>query len=209
MSIIELTEVKKSINNNLVLNNINLSLEEGKIYGFVGRNGCGKTMLFKAICGLINISEGTIFVDGKQIKNGMIPNEVGIIIENPGFLDNFSAFENLELLASIKNSISKEDIKKVIKLVGINPDDNKAIKKYSLGMKQRLGIAQAIMENPKILLLDEPMNGLDEEAVEEFRELFMKIKNNGTIILIASHNKDDIDKLCDHVYKMDGGKIIN
>lgn len=208
MSILKLCNVKKSINGHLVLNNINLSLEKGKIYGVVGRNGCGKTMLFKSIAGLVNITDGKIYVNGEVLKSGNIVENIGVIIENPGFLINLSALENLRLLSSIKNKISKEEIKAIIKLVGLNPDDRRPIKKYSLGMKQRLSIAQAIMEKPEILLLDEPMNGLDEEGIEKFREIFIRMKENGTLILIASHNKEDIMALCDYVYKMDNGKIL-
>lgn len=207
--VIRINNLTKKIDSNIILQNINLSLEEGLIYGIVGRNGSGKTMLFKSICGLIIPSEGEIYVFNKKIHKGELPENIGAIIENPGFLPQYSAFMNLKILASINNIITDQQIKEAISLVGLNPEEKKSVKKFSLGMKQRLGIAQAIMEKPKLLILDEPMNGLDIDGVELIRKLFLKLKSQGVTILMASHNKEDIQMLCDHVYYMDNGKLTN
>lgn len=207
--VVDINNLNKKIGDKIILDNINMHLEKGMIYGIIGRNGSGKSMLFKAICGLIKPSSGEIFVFNKQIHNGDLPEDLGLIIEKPGFLPQYSAFINLKILSAIKNIINDEQIKEVIELVGLSPEDKTPIKKYSLGMKQRLGIAQAIMENPRILILDEPMNGLDEEGVDLVRRLLLKMKANGVTILIASHNKDDIEMLCDKVYKISSGKLQN
>lgn len=162
-------------------------------------------MLFKSICGLINITSGEIRVFNKLIANGNFPDDTGIIIENPGFLPQYSGYKNLEILASIRNKINSSDIKNIIKIVGLNPDDKLPVKKYSLGMKQRLGIAQALMESPKLLILDEPMNALDEDGVNDIRKILLNLKKQGVTILIASHNKEDIETLCDSIYTIDNG----
>ena len=206
-NVVEISNLTKDIKGTKVLNKVNLQLESGKAYGIVGRNGSGKSMLFKAICGLINTTEGSINVFDKVIKNGSFPDDVGMIIENPGFLLQYSAFKNLKILASINNKISDERIKETIALVGLDPEDKKIVKKFSLGMKQRLGIAQALMENPKLLILDEPMNGLDSEGVKQIREILLKLKSNSVTILLASHNSDDIDEICDCVYTMENGVL--
>lgn len=206
-NVVEISNLTKDIKGTKVLNKVNLQLESGKAHGIVGRNGSGKSMLFKAICGLINTTEGSITVFDKVIKNGSFPDDVGMIIENPGFLLQYSAFKNLKILASINNKISDERIKETIALVGLDPEDKKIVKKFSLGMKQRLGIAQALMENPKLLILDEPMNGLDSEGVKQIREILLKLKSNSVTILLASHNSDDIDEICDCVYTMENGVL--
>ena len=181
----------------------------GKIYGFVGRNGSGKTVLMKMILGFIKPTSGTIKVNGKQVgKEIDIPDDIGAIIETPGFLPEYSAFQNLKLMAMIRGKITNERIRETIKLVGLDPDSKKHVGKYSLGMRQRLGIAQAIMEDPQILLLDEPLNGLDNEGVEEMRNVLLKQKDQGKLIIIASHSKEDIDILCDEIFRFDHGKII-
>src|SRR3712207_2181815 len=184
-----------------------VNFEKGKIYGIVGTNGSGKSMMFKAICGLINSTKGEIKVFDEIIKDGSFPKSTGIIIENPGFLPQYSGFKNLKILASINNIVSNEDIKNVISLVGLEPNDKRAVKKYSLGMKQRLGIAQALMEKPKLLILDEPMNGLDEDGVKLIRDILLGLKKESVTILLASHNKEDISELCDEVYKMKKGVL--
>ena len=205
--VVEISNLTKDIKGTKVLNKVNLQLESGKAYGIVGRNGSGKSMLFKAICGLINTTEGSITVFDKDIKNGSFPDDIGMIIENPGFLLQYSAFKNLKILASIKNKISDEKINETIALVGLDPENKKSVKKFSLGMKQRLGIAQALMEDPKLLILDEPMNGLDSEGVKQIRELLLKLKANSVTILLASHNSDDINKICDYVYHIENGVL--
>ena len=181
----------------------------GRIYGFVGRNGSGKTVLMKMILGFIKPTSGTIKVNGKQVgKEIDIPDDIGAIIETPGFLPEYSAFQNLKLMAMIRGKITSERIRETIKLVGLDPDSKKHVGKYSLGMRQRLGIAQAIMEDPQILLLDEPLKGLDNEGVEEMRNVLLKQKEQGKLIIIASHSKEDIDILCDEIFRFDHGKII-
>ena len=200
----------KKFGTQTVLNNVSLTLEDGKIYGFVGQNGCGKTVLFKSICGFIYLDRGTITVDGKVIgKDIDIIKDAGIIIESPGFLPNYSAFKNLKFLTMIKDNIGDEQIKRTLISVGLDPESKKVVGKFSLGMRQRLGIAQAIMENPHILILDEPMNGLDKRGVEDIRKILMDLKKKGKLILLASHNPLDIDILCDCVYELDAGTIVN
>lgn len=200
----------KKFGTQTVLNNVSLTLEDGKIYGFVGQNGCGKTVLFKSICGFIYLDRGTITVDGKVIgKDIDIIKDAGIIIESPGFLPNYSAFKNLKFLTMIKDNIGDEQIKSTLISVGLDPESKKVVGKFSLGMRQCLGIAQAIMENPHILILDEPMNGLDKRGVEDIRKILMDLKKKGKLILLASHNPLDIDILCDCVYELDAGTIVN
>ena len=200
----------KKFGTQTVLNNVSLTLEDGKIYGFVGQNGCVKTVLFKSICGFIYLDRGTITVDGKVIgKDIDIIKDAGIIIESPGFLPNYSAFKNLKFLTMIKDNIGDEQIKSTLISVGLDPESKKVVGKFSLGMRQRLGIAQAIMENPHILILDEPMNGLDKRGVEDIRKILMDLKKKGKLILLASHNPLDIDILCDCVYELDAGTIVN
>lgn len=200
----------KKFGTQTVLNNVSLTLEDGKIYGFVGQNGCGKTVLFKSICGFIYLDRGTITVDGKVIgKDIDIIKDAGIIIESPGFLPNYSAFKNLKFLTMIKDNIGDEQIKSTLISVGLDPESKKVVGKFSLGMRQRLGIAQAIMENPHSLILDEPMNGLDKRGVEDIRKILMDLKKKGKLILLASHNPLDIDILCDCVYELDAGTIVN
>ena len=200
----------KKFGTQTVLNNVSLTLEDGKIYGFVGQNGCGKTVLFKSICGFIYLDRGTITVDGKVIgKDIDIIKDAGIIIESQGFLPNYSAFKNLKFLTMIKDNIGDEQIKSTLISVGLDPESKKVVGKFSLGMRQRLGIAQAIMENPHILILDEPMNGLDKRGVEDIRKILMDLKKKGKLILLASHNPLDIDILCDCVYELDAGTIVN
>lgn len=200
----------KKFGTQTVLNNVSLTLEDGKIYGFVGQNGCGKTVLFKSICGFIYLDRGTITVDGKVIgKDIDIIKDAGIIIESPGFLPNYSAFKNLKFLTMIKDNIGDEQIKSTLISVGLDPESKKVVGKFSLGMRQRLGIAQAIMENPHILILDEPMNGLDKRGVEDIRKILMDLKKKGKLILLASHNPLDIDILCDCVYELDAETIVS
>ena len=204
---IKMNSVSKVINSNKILDNISISFNTGNIYGIVGKNGSGKTMLFKSICGLINITSGQIEVFDKLIANGEFPRDTGVIIETPGFLPNYSGYKNLEILASINNKISTSDIKNIIQKVGLDSEDTRPVKKYSLGMKQKLGIAQALMENPKLLILDDPMNGLDENSTENIREILLELKKESVTILLASHNKEDIYTLCDFIYVMENGNL--
>ena len=207
-SIIKVDNVIKKFGSEIALNNVSIEFERGKIYGIVGRNGSGKTVLFKTIIGFLKPTGGRIIVDGKEIgKDTDFADHIGIIIETPGFLSAYSGYKNLEYLASIKNIIAKKEIKESMERVGLDPDSKKKVGKYSLGMRQRLGIAQAIMENPDILILDEPMNGLDNQGVKEVREILLNLKEEGKSIILASHNKEDIEALCDKVYEMDHGKL--
>lgn len=197
---IEVKNVYKSFGKEQVLKNISLFIPPGSIYGVVGNNGSGKTVLMKCICGFMKCDKGTILVNGKQIgKEIDFPDHLGVIIETPGFIPNLSGYKNLKILASLKGRIGKKEIRETLRKVGLDPDMKKPVTKYSLGMRQRLGIAQAIMENPKVLVLDEPFNGLDPHGVVEMRMLLKELKAEGKAILLASHNAQDIEELCDHV----------
>lgn len=208
MKIIKVENISKSFAGRKVLDNVSLEIEQGSICGLVGRNGSGKTVLMKCICGFLTPDSGSIRIRGRlQNRKQDISGNMGIIIESPGFLENESAYKNLLYLARLRGLIGKTEVKEAIRRVGLSPDDRKKVKKYSMGMRQRLGIAQAIMEKPDILLLDEPMNGLDEQGVADMRTLFLSLKENGVTILLASHNAEDIALLCDNVYRIDGGKI--
>ena len=189
-----------------VLKSVSRDFEAGKIHGIVGNNGSGKTVLMKCICGFLLPTEGMVLVNGKRVgKNVDFPSDLGIIIETPGFLPNITGVRNLEILASLNKKIGLADIADSIRRVGLDPQSKTPVGKYSLGMRQRLGIAQAIMENPSLLILDEPMNGLDKHGVAEMRKLIKGLKNEGKTILLASHNQGDIDELCDTVCEMDAG----
>lgn len=205
---IEVQHVVKRFRDQVVLKNVSISFEKGRIHGIVGRNGSGKTVLFKCICGLMHPEEGVILVNGKRVGRDVdMPEDIGAIIEAPGFLPNYSGYKNLRFLANIRRKIGKEEILNVLKTVGLDPESRKHVGKYSLGMRQRLGIAQAIMEDPEILILDEPMNGLDNAGVQDIRALLLELKAQGKTILLASHNHEDIAALCDTVHEMDGGVL--
>ena len=209
MSTIEIKNLTKRYGEAEVLSNINMKLESGKIYGLVGRNGSGKTMLMKHILGFVKATQGTILINGKAVgENDDMQENIGAIIENPGFLPEYSGFTNLKLLAMIQGKIKDEQIKDAIRLVGLDPESKKAVGKYSLGMRQRLGLAQALMENPDILLLDEPLSGLDNDGVQEMWKLFLKQKEAGKLIVLASHSKEDIGMLCDEIFRFDKGKMV-
>ncbi|MDE7022271.1 MAG: ABC transporter ATP-binding protein [Lachnospiraceae bacterium] len=198
--------VTKVFGSQEVLKTVCVQFEMGKIYGIVGRNGSGKTVLLKCICGLLCPQAGTVTVGGKVVgKDVDYPENIGFIIETPGFLPRYTGLKNLKYLASVRGKVQEDEIRKYMELVGLNPDDKKHVGNYSLGMKQRLGIAQALMENPDILILDEPMNALDNNGVEEMRSVLLKMKKQGKLIIIASHVRDDIDILCDEVYGIDAG----
>ncbi|MCR1899687.1 ABC transporter ATP-binding protein [Irregularibacter muris] len=206
---IQIKNVSKKIKNNVVLDHINLELDKGKIYGFRGINGSGKTMLFRAICGLIMSTEGEIIIDNKKLHEDMsFPESIGVLIENPGFLPNYSGKQNLQLLAEIKDIITSEDIDQIITLVGLDPKDSRKYKQYSLGMKQKLGIAQALMEDPDLILLDEPTNSLDEESVEKILGIIENQKRKGKTILIASHDKASLEQISDYIFKIENGRIV-
>lgn len=206
---IEIDQLTKKFGETTVLNEISMTLEPGKIYGLVGRNGSGKTMLMKHILGFVRPTSGTVRIDGKEIGRDIdIPDHIGAIIENPGFLPEYSAFYNLKLLAAIRGRISDRKIRDTIRLTGLDPDSKKHVGKFSLGMRQRLGLAQALMEDPDILLLDEPLSGLDNSGVEEMHRLLLKQRDEGRLLVIASHSREDIDVLCDEVFRFDRGCMI-
>ncbi len=207
--VIDIENATKRFNKYTVLDHVSLQCKKGEICGIVGRNGSGKTVLFKSICGFVKLNEGTITVDGKIIGKdiSMIKN-TGVIIEEPGFLKNKSGIKNLEYLYMINHKLDKKYLQRVMENVGLDPNSRKKVGKYSMGMRQRLAIAQATMENQDIIILDEPMNGLDNQGVQDMRKFFLELKEQGKTILVASHNHEDIDILCDKVYEMDHGKII-
>ena len=191
-----------------ILKDVSAQFDDGHIHGIVGNNGSGKSVMFKTICGFIRPAHGRVILDGVDYTAlHKFPPRIGLLIESPGMLPECSAYENLMRLASIRGLITRKDVCSAISAVGLDPSDKRAVGKYSLGMKQRLGIAQAIMENPDILLLDEPMNGLDNAGVREMRELFKSLRAQGKTILLASHNPLDIEELCDTVCEMDGGVL--
>ena len=205
---VEVKNVSKCFGQATVLQNVSVSFEKGKIHGIIGRNGSGKTVLFKCICGLYPVSDGEITVLAQRIGNGKrAPKNVGAIIEEPGFLPNCSGFQNLRYLMELTGKVDKQRIKDAISTVGLDPESKKHVGKYSLGMRQRLGLAQVLMDDPELLILDEPMNGLDKTGVEQMRELFLGLKEKGKTILIASHNPDDTRILCDTLHEMDAGVL--
>ena len=208
MNSIEIENLTMDFRRDRVLHSITHSFEKGKIHGVVGNNGSGKTVMFKCICGFLNPTGGRVTVEGKRIgRDRDFPESIGIIIEAPGFLPQFSGLKNLEMLASIRGKLTLTEIADVIRRVGLDPTSRKPVGKYSLGMRQRFGIAQAIMEKPRILILDEPTNGLDKHGVVEIRELIRSLRDPERTILIASHNVADIDELCDTVCEMDAGVL--
>jgi ABC-2 type transport system ATP-binding protein len=208
-SAISVKDVGLTIKKDIILSNINVEFERGKIHGLIGRNGSGKTMLMKCICGFVRPTKGHVIFDGKRIgKDTDFPENAGIIIETPGFIPYYSGYRNLKILAGLNRKIGKEEIMETLELVGLKGAEKKLVRKYSLGMRQRLGLAQAIMEQPQILILDEPMNGLDNKGVEEMRQILLGLKEEGKTILLVSHNSEDIKVLCDTIHEMDHGEIV-
>ena len=205
---IEVKNVSKKFQKNEVLKETNIVFESGKIYSLVGRNGSGKTVLLKLLCGLYYPTEGEILFDGVDyLKEGGFPKNLGALIENPSFIDSMTGLENLEMLAKINKKIGKQEILETLKLVGLYEERNKLYYKYSLGTKQKLGLAQAFMENPDILILDEPFNGIEEETVERLRNYLLKLKEEGKLIILSTHIKEDIEKVTDILYRVDQGVI--
>lgn len=204
---IKIENVTKKFKENTVLNNVSINFEKGKIHGLIGRNGSGKTVLMKCICGFIPVTSGSITVRNKVISKKNTLENIGLIIETPGFLPNYSGYRNLKFLADISGKANKNAIIRSIESVGLDPHSKKHVGKYSLGMRQRLGLAQAIMEDPDLLILDEPMNGLDKDGVKDMRDYLLKLKEQGKTMLIASHSAEDIEILCDTVCEMDKGVL--
>ena len=208
-SFIQVNDIVLRFKKDILLDHVSYQCEQGKIHGIVGRNGSGKTLLMKCICGFIRPNEGHIYVRDKEIgKDIDFTPDTGIIIETPGFIPYYSGYRNLKVLAAINNRISRKDIENAMYQVGLDPTMKKRVATYSLGMRQRLGIAQAIMEDASLIILDEPFNGLDKHGVEEMREYFLSLKKKGKTILLTSHNTEDIEYLCDTVVEMDHGKFI-
>ena len=205
---IEITDLVKDIKGKRIIDHVNLHLESGKITGLKGVNGSGKTMLMRLVCGLITPTSGSIVINGKRLgKDITFPESVGILIENPAFLDAYSGFENLKLLASIKHRIGPEEIRQTIARVGLDPDDKKKYRKYSLGMKQRLGIAAAVMEEPDIIILDEPTNALDSDGVAMRKEILHDQRERGALVLISCHDLPTLQELSDEIYLMESGAL--
>ena len=208
MEAVKLLNVEKIINEETILKNVNIIIEQGEIVGFEGRNGSGKSVLFKMIAGLMIPTTGKIEVLGEELRKGEFPKDIGVSLDNTGFMPSLSAFDNLKTIADIRGIIDSDEIKKYIELVGLNPESKKKVGKFSVGMKQRLAFAQAIMESPKLLLLDEPFSGLDEDGVELVRNLIMQLnKKDGVTVLITSHIKEDIQVLCSRTFRIASGEV--
>ena len=206
--VVRLEDYCKSFKSAEVLKNINLTLESGKVIGLKGKNGSGKTMLMRAISGLILPTSGKVYINDKELGRQIsFPPSIGILIENPSFISNYTGFKNLKILASIQNRISDDEIRDAIRKVGLDPDDKRTFKKYSLGMKQRLGIAAAIMERPDIVILDEPINALDEAGAGLIKGLLDELKANGSLIIIACHDTEELNYLSDEIYEIYDGEI--
>lgn len=207
---INIDNISKSFDKGLVLNNINLYFESGKVYGLKGRNGSGKTMLLRAISGLILPDKGTIKIDDKILGDDLsFPPSVGVLIENPGYIPELSGKENLRNIADIKSVVSDKEINEIMKYFDLEPESKKPVKKYSLGMKQKLGLCMAFMEDPELILLDEPMNALDEKAVNDLKDLILKKEKEGKLIIIASHDLEDLEELTDEIIEMQNGEVVN
>ena len=206
---IKISHVSKIIKNNPVIKDISMELQSGAVYGFKGINGSGKTMLMRLISGLIRPSQGEISMNGKiLVKDISFPNSIGVFLENPAFLDAYSGFNNLKLLASIKSVASDDDIRNTLLRVGLDPDSNKKYKKYSLGMKQRLGIAAAIMEKPEIVILDEPTNSLDEDGVDLVKHIVRNEKERGALVIVSCHDEEILKGMSDEVFLLEQGRLI-
>lgn len=207
---IKITELSKKIHQNQILEDINLELQGGKIYGFQGKNGCGKTMLMRCIAGLILPTKGTIEINGKILhKDISVPESMGILIENPSLLPEYSGFDNLKMLARLQGGVLDDDIRELLEKVGLESAGRKKFSKYSLGMKQRLGVAAAIMGEPEVILLDEPINAIDGKGVEEITKVILNLRAEERIIIVACHDKEEMELLADEVILMRDGKIVN
>lgn len=206
--LIEINNLSKEIGNELILKGINMRMESGHVYGIKGKNGSGKTMLMRAICGLIFPTHGSIMIDGKELgKDLSFPESVGALLENPGFINEYSGVKNLKTLAAIQNKVGYEEICEALVKVGLDPSDNKKFKKYSLGMKQKLGIAGAIFENPELVILDEPTNALDEKSIVSFKEIIKELKARNALVIISCHDTEDLQELSDTIFTMENGSI--
>ena len=207
---IEIKDYTKIIKDSTVLDKINLTFESGKIYGLKGKNGSGKTMLMRAVSGLIKPSSGQIIIDNEVLgKDISFPRSIGVLIENPSFLANETGFSNLRMLADLGNGVSDEDIEDTLSELGLNPKEKKSYKKYSLGMKQKLGIAAAVMEHPDIIILDEPINALDQDSVKIVKKMIIRERDRGAVIILACHDTEELEYLSDEIIYIQDGKIIS
>lgn len=209
MSEIRIENLNKKIKGSVILDDISLTMTPGRIYGLRGKNGCGKTMLMRAICGLLIPDGGHIYIDDEELHRDIkFPRSIGALIENPSFLPQYTGFRNLRLLAKLMGGISDDDVRYAIERTGLDPDDKRVYRKYSLGMKQKLGIANAIMGEPDVIVLDEPINALDEESVENIKKELLKLRDGGSLIIIACHDREELEYLCDEIYEMKDGRIV-
>ena len=206
---LKITNLSKKFKKRMILDDIDLELAFGNIYGFIGANGSGKSVFFKTICGFLKADGGTVALNDEVIGKDIdfLP-ELGVLIEKPGFIENYTQFENLKYLAQINNTVHDEDIKATLEMVGLNPDNNEKVKNFSLGMRQRLAIAQAIMEKQKIIILDEPFNGLDKQDAAQIKQLLLELKSPDRLILLTSHIAGDIEELSDYIFEFSAGKIV-
>lgn len=205
----ELTDISKNIRKTTILHDINLRLEGGRVYGLRGKNGCGKTMLMRVMAGLIKPTTGKVMINEKELwKDMTFPDSIGVLIENPSFIDGYTGYKNLKMLADIKGIIGEEEIRDALIKVGLNPEDKRKYRKYSLGMKQKLGIACAFMEHPDIVIMDEPINAIDQSGVELVRNIMDELKEEGRIIIIACHDAEEMELLADKIFVMEEGTII-
>lgn len=209
MSEIKIEQLSKKIKGAVILDNISVSFKSGKIYGFRGKNGSGKTMLMRAISGLLIPDSGTIIIDDKELhKDIAFPNSIGVLIENPSFLPQYTGYINLRLLAGLTPDITEKDIGIALERVGLDPEDKRPYRKYSLGMKQKLGIANAIMGEPDIIILDEPINALDEESVQKIKGILLELRDKGKLIIIACHDREELEYLSDYIYEITDGSLL-
>lgn len=207
---IEIKNYTKYIKKRIILDDINMTLTSGKVYGFRGQNGSGKTMLMRAITGLIYPTKGAVYIDGEKLgKDISVPKSLGILIENPAFLDEYTGYDNLKMLADISVKQSKENIQKVLNRVGLEPNDKRLYRQYSLGMRQKLGIAAAIMGEPDLIVLDEPINAIDENGQAVVREILKDLRNKDKLVIIACHNREELDFLSDEIYELEDGRVTN
>lgn len=206
---IRLKNVTKKIKQDILLDHISLEFRGGKVYGLQGKNGSGKTMLMRAVCGLITLSDGEIDIDGEILhKDISFPRSIGALLENPAFLNGYTGLENLKLLADIQGGIEEKELRDCLAKVGLDADDKRVYRKYSLGMKQKLGIAAAVMGSPDIVILDEPINAIDEAGVEKVREILRGLKEKGSVIIVACHDREELELLSDEIIKISKGRII-
>lgn len=207
---LEIIDATKIIDKNKVIDSVNLKFEKGKIYGLKGKNGSGKTMIMRAICGLIKLTEGEVRIEGIPLgKNREFPPSVGALIENPGFIENDTGIKNLKILADIKGEITNSEIEQAMERIGLDPNEKKKVKKYSLGMKQKLGIVAAIMEHPELIILDEPTNALDSESVQKLNDMLKEERKRNALIIISSHDAEELNLLCDVIYNVENGRIVD